>query len=372
MMPTPQADTAHADEAASYRVLIVDDDPIQRALSREILAHPKYEVTEAANGEEALAAVRAQPFDALLLDIYMPRMDGHEVCRRIRGELGEALLPIIVVTGHGGQDDLATSLRVGANDFVRKPYHPVELISRLDAAVRQKRLTDQLDSAESMLFTLARMVEAKDSYTGDHCTRLAHSAVAFGEALGLGREDLLALRRGGVLHDIGKLGVPERILLKPGPLDEAEFAAMREHTLIGERICQGLKSMRPVLPIIRSHHERWDGSGYPDGLAGEAIPLLARVFQIVDIHDALCHERPYKPALPRDEVIRILAAEAERGWSDPELMAVFLDILHRRPENLRMPPDMAKGLGEAIYADIAGTCVLQRAVAPPVEAGGRA
>lgn len=313
------------------RVLIVDDEPLARALEREILQAPDYAVSEAGNGEEALAALRAADFDVVLLDKRMPAMNGDEVCRRIRHEMGHSLLPIIMVTGDNSSDDLAMSLAAGATDFIKKPYSPLELVARVDAAVRYKRATDQLDNAESVLFALARMVEARDQETGDHCSRLAHNAVIFGQALGLPDDDLLALRRGGVLHDIGKLGIPDHILLKDGGLTEAEWATMRQHAAIGASLCSGLKSMRKTAPIIRHHHERWDGGGYPDCLAGEDIPLLARVFQLVDIFDALSHARPYKQALTRNEVTRIMREEAERGWRDPALTARFLELLRERP-----------------------------------------
>jgi putative two-component system response regulator len=232
----------------------------------------------------------------------------------------------------------------------------MELVARVDSAVHHKRMTDQLDSAEAVLFALARMVEAKDEYTGDHCTRLAHNAVVFGEALGIQGEELTALRRAGVLHDIGKLGIPDSILRKPGKLDDAEWEIMRQHTSIGAALCEPLKSMRLTAPIVRHHHERWDGSGYPHGLAGDDIPLLARVFQIVDIFDALSFPRPYKPALPQEQVIAILEQEYARGWRDPALMPVFLDLLATHPESLLVHHDLAReaeGLGASLFQDIA-------------------
>lgn len=335
-----------------YRVLIVDDDPVHRALEREILDAPRYQVTEAASGAEALALLRAHSFDVMLLDKRMPGMDGDEVCRQLRGALGIAMLPVLMLTGNGDIDNLTQSLACGASDFIRKPYDPVELVARVDAAARQKRLTDQLDSAESMLFALARMVEAKDGNTGDHCSRLSHTGVVLGRRLGLGPDELMALRRGGVLHDIGKLGIPDAILLKPGALTEPEWAVMRQHVDIGARLVQGLRSMRLTVPIIRHHHERWDGSGYPDGLRGEAIPLLARVFQVVDIYDALTHARPYKPAMSRQQVIEVIEAEVARGWRDPEVTAAFLAIVRQRPEDLVMPAVRQDDLGLDLFAQI--------------------
>jgi len=337
--------------AAPFRVLIVDDEPAQRALGREILEPPRYLTTEACNGEEALDLISRHDFDAVVLDKRMPGMDGEEVCRRIREDLGEAMLPIIMVTGSGTSEILPAGLRAGATDFIRKPYNPDEFAARVDAAINRKRLTDQLDSAEAVLFALARMVEAKDGDTGDHCTRLAYLAVRFGHELGLDAEQILALRRGGVLHDIGKLGIPDRILLKPGALDAEEWQVMRTHTVIGERLCSALKSFRLTVQIIRSHHERWNGGGYPDGLTGEQVPLLARVFQICDIYDALSHARPYKPSLPHHDVVRIMREESARGWRDPELMRIFLEMIERDAAQFDRPI-ADDDLGRALFEDI--------------------
>ncbi len=340
-----------------YHVLIVDDERSMRLLERSILetSDIPYIITEAENGLEALEHIKHHEFDIVLLDKRMPVMDGDETCRRIRHELNHPLLPIIMVTATYTQEDLAYSLAAGANDFIRKPYSPIELMARIGAAVRTKRLTDQLDSAEALLFTLARMVEAKDSTTGNHCSRLAHVAVIFGRKLELGKAELDALRKGGVLHDIGKLGIPDSILLKNGPLSEAEWDIMRQHTTIGAHLCDGLSTMKLVVPIIQCHHERWDGSGYPGKLSGKDIPFLARVFQIVDIYDALSFERPYKKALGRDEVIRIFEQEIAKGWRDPELTYEFLQLLAESPEMLVLPEHRLPMRDELTFKAIAAT-----------------
>jgi putative two-component system response regulator len=325
--PSPQQDP--------YRVLVVDDDAAHRMLVSDILSSSKYRLVEAENGEEALRLLSNADFDVVLMDRTMPVMDGISTCRVIRERLGNHLLPIVMVTGTHSVDDLASSFEAGVSDFIRKPYSHVELRSRVDVAAQKKRLTDQLDNAEDLLFTLARMVEAKDTDTGDHCCRLAHSSVAFGRVLGLGENDLDALRRGGILHDIGKLGVPDSILLKTGPLTDNQWDVMRQHSAIGAHLCTSLKSMSKTLPIIRHHHERWDGGGYPDGLAGEDIPRLARIFQLCDIYDALAHARPYKDPFPLERIISIFEEEMNKSWRDPELTRVFIDILKETPEILR-------------------------------------
>ena len=332
-----------------YRVLAADDDPGQRLLLGEILQPPGYALTLADSGRAALDYLATHDVDVVLLDRHMPGLSGDEACRRIRADPAHALLPVLMVTGSLGGDDLATSLGAGANDFIRKPYLPIELRARVESAALRKRLTDQLDSAESLLFALARMVEAKDENTGDHCSRLSHHSVMLGRALGLSEPELLALRRGGVLHDIGKLGIPDAILMKPSALDAAEWTVMRQHTVIGAHLVGGLRSMRLTVPIVRHHHERWDGSGYPDGLAGQDIPLLARVFQIVDIHDALVYARPYKPPMSHRQALDILAQEAARGWRDPEITEVFIDLVERHPERLDAHDPAEDDLGDELF-----------------------
>ncbi len=342
-----------------FRILVVDDDAVHRRLAMATLSSPKYEVCEACDGRQAVAWLHGADFDCVLLDHRMPELDGHDVLRIIRREMNEALLPIIMVSGVGDSSDaIAEALRLGANDYIRKPYDPLELVARVDAAVAHKRLTDQLVDAESILFAQARMAEARDRHTGDHVARVAHNAVIFGQAIGLSADELTALRRGAVLHDIGKLGIPDAILLKPGRLTAEEWVIMESHTVIGERLVSGLRRMHDAAEIILSHHERWDGSGYPYQTKGEDIPLLARIFQLVDIHDALTFERPYKAALPTAEVARLLQEEAERGWRDPELTHAFLDLLVRHPEDLMPRHEQLEDLGMSIFRDILNTGAL--------------
>ncbi len=345
--------------ASSYRVLVVDDDAAHQSMIERILSKGKFLVTSVSNGEDAISLLSVgNTFDVVLLDKNLPYMSGYEVCRYVRETLKQHFLQIIIVTGSLEAGEVARSLEVGANDFIRKPYQSGELLARVQAAANHKRMTDQLDSAEAMLFALARMVEAKDEHTGDHCTRLSHIAVVFGRELGLTEEELLALHRGGVLHDVGKLGIPDSILLKGAALTPDEWQIMRQHTVIGARLCAGLKSMALTVPIIEHHHERWDGTGYPYGLKGLEIPLLARIFHIVDVYDALVSERPYKKAFSMDEAIRIMEEETAKGWHDPELTPMFIRMLRERQELLTVPDGYSQQLGGDIYKDIVATGVL--------------
>lgn len=309
------------------RILVVDDDALIRQFLEDQLTGEGYLVSTARDGEEALAKVAADSPDLILLDVMMPKVDGFEVCRRLKSDERTILVPVVMVTALTATDQRIKGIEAGADDFLSKPYNRLELFTRVRSLLKLKRHTDELENAETVLFSLALSVEAKDPYTNGHCDRLARYSVALGKSLGLHAEQLKTLQRGGVLHDLGKVGVPESILLKPGPLNDMERAVVREHPAIGERICKPLKSLRMVLPIIRHHHERWDGSGYPDGLAGEAIPLTARIMQVADIYDAFTTERPYKRALTQEEAIALMREETAKGWWDPRLVEAFISLL---------------------------------------------
>ncbi len=237
------------------------------------------------------------------------------------------MIPVVMVTALSAAADRLQGIEAGADDFLTKPFNTEELRTRVRSLLRIKRHTDDLENAEIVLGSLALTVEARDPHTNGHCDRLSRYAVALGERLGLPATHLRALRRGASLHDLGKIGIPDAILLKPGPLTEAERAIIQEHPAIGERICAPLKSLLLVCPIIRHHHERWDGSGYPDGLRGEAIPLSARILQVVDVYDALTSTRPYKPAYHPERACAILRAETAKGWWDPTIVEAFMALL---------------------------------------------
>jgi putative two-component system response regulator len=237
---------------------------------------------------------------------------------------------VLMITNVQGVENEIAGISSGADEFLIKPLHPAVVRTRVRAMLRNKALVDSLEEAETILFALAQTVEQRDIYTGQHCQRLAVASVMLGEALGLAHADLTALFRGGYLHDIGKISIPDAILFKHGLLSDQEWEVMRSHPIRGEEICRPMKSLWPVLPIIRNHHERWDGSGYPDGLAGEDIPLLARILQVADIYDALITERPYKPALSREETFAVMEEEVRRGWRDPELVPLFVSTIQAK------------------------------------------
>src|SRR4030081_2528223 len=296
------------------RVLVADDSEANRELLLELLTAEGYYVVLAANGSEALEQIRSGSIDLALLDVVMPRPNGFEICQSMKSSEETRLIPVVLLTSLNSEGDKIRGIMCGADDFLTKPVNKHELLARVYSLLRLKQFTDELDNAESVLFTLALTIEAKDPYTEGHCDRLSKYSVAMADKLGLSEEMRIALRRGGLIHDIGKLAVPERILLKPGPLDPDERRVMEQHTIIGERICAPLRSFRNVLPIIRHHHERWDGSGYPDGLKGEAIPLTARILQITDVYDALTTARPYRQAPPLSAAPSPLRRATGPGW----------------------------------------------------------
>ena len=312
-------------------ILIADDNADIREPLLELLRAHSYRVVEAADGDQAFLEICSHPIDLALLDVQMPGRSGFSVCRAIKARPETRFVPVVLITGLGGAEDRIQGIEAGADDFLNKPVRSEELLARVRSLVRLKRYTDELENAETVLCMLARSIEAKDPYTEGHCDRLSRYTVWLAEKVGLTEAECDDLRRGGIVHDIGKVAVPESVLLKPGPLSPDERKIMEQHTIAGERICAPLKSFRHVLPIIRSHHEKQDGSGYPDHLKGEEIPLTARILQTVDIYDSLTTDRPYRKALSQEKAIEIMWEETRRGWWDPNLVGALEELLAESP-----------------------------------------
>src|SRR5207245_1946411 len=310
-------------ETMAGKILVVDDDATNRELLQELLVNEGLEVVTAPDGRSSLDAFARLKPDLVLLDVNMPFLDGFEVCRRLKHNPDTRLTPVVLVTGLSATEDRVRGIKAGADGFVSKPFDHSELLAHVRSLLSLKAYTDELERAESVLFALARSIEGKDPYTEGHCERLSGYCARLGERIGLAEDQVIALRRAGIIHDIGKVAVPDAILLKPGRLTPEEFQIMQEHPVVGERICAPLKSFRSVLPIIRHHHEKLNGSGYPDGLKGEEIPMTARVLQIVDVYDALTTQRPYKRALSIEEALRVMRSEIRKGWWDPKVFNAF-------------------------------------------------
>jgi putative two-component system response regulator len=320
-------------ESGVPRVLAVDDSPANLELLHQLLVREGYVVMLARDGEEALDIVHTGRPDLVISDVMMPRRDGYELCRAIKSHPLGRLIPVVLVTSLDGSKERIRGIDAGADDFLRKPFDHHELRARVRSLLRLKRYTDDLDSAEAVIMSLARTVEARDASTEGHCQRLAVLAAGLGRRIGLGPFDLEALERGGVLHDIGKIAIPDAILLKPSRLTAAEFDRMKQHAAIGDSLCSELRLLRDVRPIVRHHHERLDGSGYPDGLEGSRIPLLAQIMSVVDVYDALTTARPYKAALTPARAFEELMAEAQRGWRDAALITELAALCGERAVN---------------------------------------
>lgn len=319
-------------------VLLIEDDQAQRHLLARILHREGYSVLGVGDGETGLRAIVEHSPQLVLLDLNVPRMDGYEVCRRLRADPLTATLCVIALTGHTDIDDMVRALDAGADDFIAKPFQHAELLARMRSALRLRKAITSLERATQIVAALANAVEAKDVGLVHHCRWLAHHAARVAAQVGLRGEELEAVAYGALLHDVGKIGVPEHLLRKEGPLSDTEWGVMRRHPEIGERICRPLSASRGFAPIIRHHHERFDGSGYPDRLRADRIPLGARIVTVADAYEAIAHGRPYQPAKSH------AAAAAElmrlRGQQfDPELVPVFIDELER--DTAGVPPTVA-------------------------------
>jgi putative two-component system response regulator len=314
-------------QAITGTILVADDQAANRELLQELLTAQGCKVIAVPDGAAVVEELARTQVDLVLLDVMMPHLNGFEVCQKIKNTPDTYLIPVIMITALSDKQDRLEGIKVGADDFLSRPVDRTELLARVRSLLKLKQRTDELERAESVLFTLAQSIEGKDPYTHGHCERLAEYSAQLGEHLKLSEEQLIALRRAGVVHDVGKIAVPDAILLKPGRLTAEEWTLIKEHPVVGERICAPLKSFRLVLPIIRHHHEKLDGSGYPDGLRGENIPVTARVLQIVDVYDALTTVRPYKPAFSVPDALQTMKEEVAKGWWDPQIFDQFEQLV---------------------------------------------
>jgi putative two-component system response regulator len=312
------------------RVLVVDDNPNTMTLMRDLLTSRGYDVVAVPDAAQAEAEILRRLPDVILSDVIMPGKSGYELCRELKENPATRLVPFVLITGLSERQDRVRGIEAGADDFLSKPIFPEELFARVKSLIKLKEFTDELETAESVLCTLGLSVESRDPYTEGHCERLAENASNLGQHLSLHQDEVVALRRGGYLHDLGKIAVPDEILKKGADLTPEEWIIMKRHPITGENICRPLKSLRLVLPIIRNHHEHFNGTGYPDGLQGQQIPLLARILQVVDVYDALRTARPYKPAHSHEQAAVTMRDEARAGLWDEELVVEFFSMLEKQ------------------------------------------
>ncbi len=309
------------------KILVVDDVPENIEIIEEILEEESYKIYKASNGKEALNIIQEIMPDLILLDALMPVLSGFEAAKIIKSDRITRLIPIIMITALDGREDRLKGLKAGVDDFISKPFNIFELRARIKNLLKLREYINELENAEEVIFSLARAVEAKDKYTEGHCGRLSFLAERMGRELELEESDLLILRRGGILHDIGKIAISDSILLKAGPLTEEEFEIIKTHPTEGEKICAPLKTLKPLLPTILYHHERFNGSGYPKGLVGRETPIHARIMGIVDCYDALTTKRSYRNALSHETAVKIIRDETKKELWDPELVETFIRMM---------------------------------------------
>jgi len=314
-------------QSVTGTILVADDQAANRELLDELLTAQGFRVVTVPDGAAAVDELSKTHVDLVLLDVMMPHLNGFEVCQKIKSNPETYLIPVVLITALSDKQDRIEGIKAGADDFLTRPVDQAELLARVGSLLKLKHRTDELERAEAVLFTLARSIEGKDPYTHGHCERLSDYSARLGQHLGLAEDEITALRRAGVVHDVGKIAVPDAILLKPGRLTAEEWKLIQEHPVVGERICAPLKSFRLVLPIIRHHHEKLDGSGYPDGLRGDAIPITARVLQVVDVYDALTTDRPYKKAFTLTDALQTMQQEVEKGWWDAHVFGEFEQLV---------------------------------------------
>ncbi len=321
-------------------VVVVDDEPAIAEMLERLLVAQGYVVLTAADGQAGLEIVNEVRPDVVLSDVRMPRRNGFELCRALKSDPVTRFIPVVLMTGALEREDRMRAIEAGADEFLTKPVDAPELLARVRSLARLKRQTDDLDSAEAVVVSLALTVEARDPYTDGHCQRLAAFGMTLGTRLQLPHDEIEDLRRGGFVHDIGKIAIPDSILVKAGPLTAPEFAKMKEHPVVGARLCGNLRVLTRVRSIVRYHHERLDGSGYPDGLRGDEIPLLAQIIAVADVYDAVTSARPYKPNRPPADGYEALMAEARRGRLRQDLVDLFVAAgeageLQARPDTRR-------------------------------------
>jgi len=311
-------------------ILVVDDQEANRQMVREVLEPLGYTITEASDGAQALEFVARQTPDLILCDVVMPNADGYAVCRALKGDPKTRLVPIVMLTSLDQLPDKVQALELGADDYLTKPFNVVELTTRVRSLLSLKHFTDEFEHASRVLESIALVVESRDRYTGDHCRRLGRYGTLVGQAMGLDEVDLKSLWLAGIFHDLGKIAVSDTVLNKPGKLTPDELAVMRSHPVVGADLCRSMHTMDKIVPLIRHHHERLDGSGYPDGLKGGEIPLVVRILSVVDVYDALATERPYRAALPHQTCMEIMREEVSRGWWDGNVLEALDRCLRSR------------------------------------------
>jgi len=320
-------------------ILIVDDLQVHLELLEAIFEKEGCRVMTARNGPEALQIADTSSPDLAILDVMMPGMSGYELCRKLKHKYGARFFPVILVTSLSELEDKIAGIEAGADDFISKPFQPLELTTRVRSLLKLKRLQEELDHSESVILTLAVALESKDPYTKGHSERVGSLSKELVVFIGLSEKEQNLIKKAGILHDIGKIGVSDSILHKKGSLTKEELALIEQHAVIGENICSHLYSLKAVLPAIRHHHERWDGRGFPDKLRGNEIPVMARILSVTDAFDAMVSARPYRGPASIEEAIERMKAEKDSGQWDPLLVEKFITMIRTKKFLFLSSPD---------------------------------
>jgi putative two-component system response regulator len=323
-------------------ILIVDDEYIGRETLQSVLEGEGYELEMAENGFQAIEKAKKLLPDVILLDVMMPGMTGFEVCRRIRSDPQIAEIPIIILTALDDRESLLNALKAGADDFVSKPFDRFELRARLLGITRlnryQKLLQERaklreanaqlLNAYETTIESLSHALDLRDRETEGHSRRVTELTIQLAQALNISEEEITHYRRGALLHDMGKIGIPDSILQKPDTLSEEEWVIMRKHPQLAYDMLYPIEYLHPALDIPYSHHEKWDGSGYPRGLKSEEIPMSARLFAVADVWDALTSDRPYRAAWSEEEALQDIREQSGKHF-DPNVVELFFKVVQK-------------------------------------------
>ena len=300
------------------KILIVDENSLSRMTAADLLQLDGYEIIEAETEDAVFDNIAQYQPDLILLDAMMRRLDSFALCRQLKGNYRTNNIPVVFTTLTNDREQRIKAMEAGGSDVLVKPLNRIELSTRVKSLINQKRISDGFNQTEQVLFTIAKAIESR-SVTKAGSVRVASLVRSFGQYLGLRHDEIEDLAFAAHLHDIGTIAIPDAVMLKAGKLTESEKELIREHVSLGEEICQSLRHRGGVLPIVRHHHERWDGGGYPDGLSKTDIPYLAQIFQIIDIYDALTSDRPHKKAYSPESALQIILEETELGWRNPQL-----------------------------------------------------
>jgi putative two-component system response regulator len=314
-------------EMETPSILVVDDVRSNLELMEAVFMKEGFRVYTALGADAAIDLFMSHSIDLAVLDVMMPGVDGFELCARLKDMSGKRFFPVILLTALTDRHSKIKGIASGADDFISKPFDNSELMMKIKSLLKLKRLNEELDHSENIILTLAVAMEARDPYTKGHSTRVSKLSVDFVSFLGLPETDRKEMKKAGILHDIGKICLSESLLRKPGPLTREEVEMIKTHAVLGEELCRPLVSMKKILPSIRHHHERWDGGGFPDGLRGEEVPLMARILAIVDSFDAMVSVRPYRDRRSVRVTLETMRTEQYDGQWDSELLGYFLNMM---------------------------------------------